>query len=219
METSELEIRAFKPSDAAQCRELFRAGIMEHAIPTITIEVKAMLPFAIVLLSLVYAIRWSLQDVVVAMIPISMLTVLQHIRISKIRKRWIDSVCNSELKDVGEYYRDGSCMFVALLKGNIVGMAAIEHKEKHKSGQAEIVRMSVSSSIRKRGIASKLLQVIEHFCKENKYDKIILFTSTAHHAARALYEKFGFRETSRHSFSNSYFTATKLSQYEKLVEL
>lgn len=199
MDKSDLELRCFEPKDQEQCRLLFRAGMMENCFPLFKVEVMGYLPYALILLSLVFAIHWSFQDVLVYFLVCVVYSALVYIFIYLANTNYIDGVLNSDLKDIAKFYQDGSCMFVVLLQGKVVGMAGIQHKGNHKPGQAELARMSVSSSIRKRGIASKLLRRLEEFCRENNYSNIILMTTNAQRAAMALYEKYGFKEIRRKS--------------------
>jgi len=187
-----LELRPFEPSDQEQCQALFSAGIMETLVPKFKNEMNGYLPFALILLSTILAVRWSIHDVLVLLGFYVIYVFLVYIFVYKALSDYIKQALDSDLKDIGKFYRDGSCMFVAVIHGQVVGIAGIQHKDNHKPGQAELFRMSVSSAFRKKGIGSKLLRLIIEFCQENQYSKITLKTSNEKVAAISLYRNHGF---------------------------
>jgi len=190
----EVIVRPFEHKDYTECCTLFRSGIKE-AIPEMTrIVAPRYLCYTGVLLLAVAAVRWSLQELFVYLIVCGILTVLLvYIRVYLEMKGFTDDVLNTDLHDIDEFYEDDSRMFVAELDGQIFGMACIARKAGfHKPGVAELKRMHVSSAIRNRGIAKKLLKQVERFCKGKKYNKVVLDTCSNRYAALGLYKKFGF---------------------------
>ena len=217
MVKSDLELRPFEASDQEQCLSLFRAGMMEALVPVLKLELKGYFPFGIILLSIILAIRWSVHDVVIFVGSCVMFSFLVCFLVYKALTDYIKEVSNSDLRDIGKFYKDGSCMFVAVLHGEVVGMAGIQHKDNHKPGQAELARMSVSSAIRKRGIGSKLLYLIIQFCQENQYSNITLMTGADKVAAISLYKKHGFEEI-RRKFQVAYLLFFREIHFEKKIE-
>ena len=96
-----------------------------------------------------------------------------------------------ELSRIPKYYgaRPRQGFWVADLDG-VVGMVGIEQ---YSENVAELRRMAVETSQRRRGIARALLETAEAFCRENGYHRIELNTSERQVAARLLYEKCGYR--------------------------
>ena len=96
-----------------------------------------------------------------------------------------------ELSRIPKYYsaRPRQGFWVAELDG-VVGMVGIEQSSEKV---AELRRMAVETSQRRRGIGRALLQAAEAFCRESGYDTIELNTSERQVAARRLYEANGYR--------------------------
>lgn len=88
---------------------------------------------------------------------------------------------------------------VAKEKDTIVGMLQWHVKEDPDDGLAEFEEVHVMDEYRRQGIASKMIllgikQVKEYFKKMGfKPRKIFLFVGDENNAARALYEKHGFK--------------------------
>jgi GNAT superfamily N-acetyltransferase len=104
---------------------------------------------------------------------------------------YVEIAIRGELSRIPEYYfakpRQG--FWVADIEG-VVGMVGIEQSSERV---AELRRMAVETSQRRRGIARALLQAAEAFCRESGYDRIELNTSERQAAARRLYEASGYR--------------------------
>ena len=96
-----------------------------------------------------------------------------------------------ELSRIADYYlaKPGQGFWVAEL-GGVVGMVGIERRS---SREAELRRMAVETSHRRRGIGRELLRVAEDFCAESGYEAIVLSTSELQVAAMRLYEAGGYR--------------------------
>ena len=60
---------------------------------------------------------------------------------------------------------------------------------------AEIKRMRVTKSHRRRGIARILVEIAEDFCRRNGYQRIILDTTNHQQPAQHLYESLGYTRT------------------------
>ncbi|KAK3733475.1 hypothetical protein QZH41_007063 [Actinostola sp. cb2023] len=131
---------------------------------------------------------------------------------------FIDDVLNTDLHDIDEFYQDDSRMIVAELDGQVVGMAGIARKGHHQPAVAELQRVSVSSTIRNRGIGKKLLNQVEQFCKAQKYNKVVLGTSGIQYAALGLYKKFGFEIKHIGPFPAMFMEDIQLLLLEKRLE-
>ena len=96
-----------------------------------------------------------------------------------------------EILHIPEFYqqKSGSGFWVADLAGVVVGMAGIECLNEV---EAEVRRMYVDASYRRRGIGIRLLSHIEDFCIESNYKRVLLSTSELQEAALALYRAQGY---------------------------
>jgi len=65
------------------------------------------------------------------------------------------------------------------------------------AGDAEILNFAVRSGARRRGVGTLLLNEVLAWAKGARSEKIYLEVRESNHAARAFYERHGFRETGR----------------------
>jgi len=110
--------------------------------------------------------------------------------LSGLTEHWgeLDESLNSDLNDIATSYKD-DVFLVAWLDDAIVGTGALVLKE---NNVGEIVRMSVDKDVRRKGIATK---VLEQLCKEAKVlglKKVILETTSTWADVITFYKRFGF---------------------------
>ena len=86
--------------------------------------------------------------------------------------------------------RDG--LWIVSLNDRIEGGIAIDGIRARTDG-AHLRWFILSPEVRDRGLGHRLMEETISFCKEKDYKKIYLETFEGLHAARHLYEKFGFR--------------------------
>jgi GNAT superfamily N-acetyltransferase len=146
------------------------------------------------------AVKWSLWILVLYMIACIIMTASTYINIYLTTMDYITECLNSDLLDIEKYYQDESCMFVAECNGRVVGMVGVAKKEQHKPGVAELQRMSVCSSVLGKGTGTLLANKVVEFCKEKKYEKLVLTTTSCQYAAIALYKKCGFKHSKTENF-------------------
>ncbi|XP_006134787.1 N-acetylaspartate synthetase isoform X3 [Pelodiscus sinensis] len=85
----------------------------------------------------------------------------------------------------------GSCFWVAVLDGNVVGIVAARGNEEDNT--MELRRMSVDINFRGKGIAKALGRKVLEFAMLNNYSSIVLGTTAVKMAAHKLYESLGFK--------------------------
>jgi len=86
--------------------------------------------------------------------------------------------------------RDG--FWIVSLKNRIEGGIAIDGIKAMTDG-AHLRWFILSPEIRGRGLGNKLMEEAVSFCRKKNYKKVYLETFEGLHAARHLYEKFGFK--------------------------
>lgn len=91
--------------------------------------------------------------------------------------------------------RDG--FWTACLNNRVEGSAAIDAIKAESEG-AHLRWFILSSKLRGHGVGNTLMDQAISFCKKKKYYRIYLWTFEGLHAARHLYEKFGFRLVEQH---------------------
>lgn len=87
----------------------------------------------------------------------------------------------------------GSCFWVAVLDGRVVGIVAAQGREDDNT--VELRRMSVDSRYRGKGIAKALGRRVLEFAVRKNYTAVVLGTTAVKLAAHKLYESLGFRRT------------------------
>lgn len=76
--------------------------------------------------------------------------------------------------------------------GTLAAMIAVKHVDDET---AEIKRLRVRRDIRRSGLAQRLVDVAESFCRDEGYAKIVLDTTTLQEPAIKLWEKNGYVRT------------------------
>jgi [ribosomal protein S18]-alanine N-acetyltransferase len=82
---------------------------------------------------------------------------------------------------------------VAEVDGRVVGFLA----GRGVAGEAELENMAVASAARRRGLGAELLKEFLQWCLAGKFSNVHLEVRESNAAARALYERSGFRESGR----------------------
>lgn len=98
---------------------------------------------------------------------------------------------NLDLNDIAASYAEG-LFLVASQKGKIVGTGALIPRAKDT---AEIMRMSVASSLRRSGLGTAILQRLCDYARNIGIQKLILETTSTWHEVVDFYLKFGFQIT------------------------
>ena len=118
---------------------------------------------------------------------------VQSLILAGLAEHWgeIDPTLNLDLNDIGASYND-AIFLVAWLDGRIIGSGALIPKSDQV---AEIVRMSVASELRGRGIGGKILERLCQEAKELEFQRIVLETTSTWSDVIEFYKRFGFRVT------------------------
>ncbi|HEV8573071.1 MAG TPA: GNAT family N-acetyltransferase [Dehalococcoidia bacterium] len=90
------------------------------------------------------------------------------------------------------YLTQGSGFWVAESGDGLVGITGIQRID---AETARLRRMRVTTSSRRKGVAQRLLDTAEHFCRHQGYRRIILDSEEKQSAAHRLYERAGFART------------------------
>ncbi|KAJ0055460.1 hypothetical protein NL108_003832, partial [Boleophthalmus pectinirostris] len=115
---------------------------------------------------------------------------------SKVIHNYLDYALHTDMADIEAYMKPtGSCFWVAVLDGHIVGIVAAQGREEDNT--VELRRMSVDSRYRGKGIAKALGRRVLEFAIRNNFAAVILGTTAVKMAAHKLYESLGFRQTSQ----------------------
>jgi putative acetyltransferase len=106
----------------------------------------------------------------------------------------LDPTKNPDLHDITRTYANG-IFLVAWQNNQIIGTGALLPKS---NDTAEIVRMSVIPSMRRKGIGKKILQKLCERAKFDGYKRLVLETTETWHEVIEFYKQFGFQITHYH---------------------
>ena len=194
---SEVKIRPYKPEDYLKCREMFTDSMKEVITRIMKIVFPKCFKMAGLLLMVVAAVSmntiWLSWIIVFYLVTCVILTALLYIYIYLQIMNYVDGTLNTDMLEIAEFYKGGSCMWIAEYNGRVIGMIALAKREYHKPGVAELQRFFVSTSVRGKGIGTLLVKNVLQFCKEKNYNKLILKTSCTQNDAISFYKKCGFR--------------------------
>lgn len=106
----------------------------------------------------------------------------------------VDPALNPDLADItGSYLALGHLFLVAEADGLLVSTAALRVDE----AEGQIVRVSVSQHLRRRGIGRALVAALLEAARTRGIDRIWMETNDDWHDAIGLYRHCGFREFDR----------------------
>ncbi|XP_067117941.1 N-acetylaspartate synthetase [Osmerus mordax] len=188
-------IREFERTDHVEVRRIFYEGIMER-IPNTAfrgLKQQTETQFIYVVLTLMcFVVTQSLALTCCA--PIILMGARYYYS-RKVILNYLDYALQTDMADIEEYYMKptGSCFWVAVLEGQVVGIVAAQGREDDNT--VELRRMSVDSRFRGKGIAKVLGRRVLEFAVLNNFAAVVLGTTAVKMAAHKLYESLGFRRT------------------------
>ncbi|MDE2788688.1 MAG: GNAT family N-acetyltransferase [Chloroflexota bacterium] len=118
---------------------------------------------------------------------------------------YIDGALNHDLAHVEQSYlqRPRSNFWIAELDGQTVGCIGAYRRDDE---EAEIRRLAVDRSARRQGVASRLLDQAEEFCRDAGYARAIVWTANHMTAAIAFLQHRGYHELEDHAFPHTSLT-------------
>uniref|UniRef100_G3UH63 N-acetylaspartate synthetase n=1 Tax=Loxodonta africana TaxID=9785 RepID=G3UH63_LOXAF len=161
-----LEIRA---TDQEAARRIFYDGIMERipntAFRGLRQHPRTQLLYAL-LAALCFAVTRSL--LLTCLLPVGLLG-LRYYYSHKVILAYLECALHTDMADIEQYYMKppGSCFWVAVLDGNVVGIVAARGHEEDNT--VELLRMSVDSRFRGKGIAKALGRKVLEFALVHNY--------------------------------------------------
>lgn len=188
-------IRQFERADRGEVRRIFYEGIMER-IPNTAFRGLRQQPQT----QLLYALLTLMCFVVTKSLALTscapfVLMAARYFYSRKVILSYLDCALHTDMADIEAYYMKpaGSCFWVAVLEGRVVGIVAAQGREDDNA--VELRRMSVDARYRGKGIAKALGRRVLEFAVVNDYAAVVLGTTAVKMAAHKLYESLGFRRT------------------------
>lgn len=104
-----------------------------------------------------------------------------------------DPAWDADVRAIADHYlKPGHHFWVVEHAGEVVATNAIRRID---DTTAEIKRMRVTRTHRRRGVARLLVDIAEDFCRRNGYQRIILDTTNRQQPAQRLYESLDYTRT------------------------
>uniref|UniRef100_A0A2K5D6V1 N-acetylaspartate synthetase n=1 Tax=Aotus nancymaae TaxID=37293 RepID=A0A2K5D6V1_AOTNA len=183
----------FRAAEQEAARRIFYDGIMER-IPNTAFRGLRQHPRAQLLYALLAALCFALSRslLLTCLVPAALLG-LRYYYSRKVIRAYLECALHTDMADIEQYYMKppGSCFWVAVLDGNVVGIVAARAHEEDNT--LELLRMSVDSRFRGKGIAKALGRKVLEFAVVHNYSAVVLGTTAVKVAAHKLYESLGFR--------------------------
>lgn len=128
---------------------------------------------------------------------------VKNLILAGLAEHWgqLDPTKNPDLNDIGLSYAN-AVFLVARQNNRIVGTGALVPRS---NDTAEIVRMSVTADMRRKGIGRMILQRLCEQAKLSGYRRLVLETTETWHEVIEFYKQFGFRVT-HHFDGDVYFS-------------
>ena len=135
----------------------------------------------------------SLQNIVILPFQPKHQAEAKELILAGLAEHWgtLDPTKNPDLNDIGSSYSKG-LFLVALQDNKVIGTGAIAPRS---NDAAEIVRMSVATTMRRNGIGKMILAELCEHAKSNSYKRVILETTETWQEAIEFYKRFGFQIT------------------------
>ncbi|KAM3836437.1 N-acetylaspartate synthetase isoform 1-T1 [Vipera latastei] len=191
--TAGLCIRPFHPAEGEAVRRIFYEGILER-IPNTAFRGLKDQPLAQLLYAALAVICFVVTKslLLTCCLPVFLMG-LRYYFSRKVILNYLECALNTDMSDIEQYYMKspGSCFWVAVLNGNVVGIVAARGNEEDNT--VELRRMSVDSKYRGKGIAKALGRKVLEFAVVNNYSSVVLGTTAVKVAAHKLYESLGFK--------------------------
>ncbi|XP_039607654.1 N-acetylaspartate synthetase [Polypterus senegalus] len=186
-------IREFQLSDQDEVRRIFYEGIMERIPNTAFRGLKQQSKIQIMYGFLTIMCFFVTKSMALTCCVPFLLMAARYYFSRKVILSYLDCALHTDMSDIEQYYMKptGSCFWVAVLDGNIVGIVAARGNEEDNT--VELRRMSVDSRYRGMGIAKALGRKVLEFAMLNNYSAIVLGTTAVKLAAHKLYESLGFQ--------------------------
>ncbi|XP_051756646.1 N-acetylaspartate synthetase [Ctenopharyngodon idella] len=186
-------IREFERSDHEEVRRIFNEGIMERIPNSAFRGLKQQTRTQIIYAFLTVMCYVMTKSFTLTFCAPFILMGARYYYSRKVILNYLDCALHTDMADIEAYYMKptGSCFWVAVLQGQVVGIVAAQGREDDNT--LELRRMSVDSRFRGKGIAKALGRRVLEFAMLNNYSAVVLGTTAVKMAAHKLYESLGFR--------------------------
>ena len=115
---------------------------------------------------------------------------------------YIQGALTGDLADIATIYLARPCsnFWIAEGDGKPVGCLGVYRRS---GAEAEVRRVAVDRDSRRLGVASRLMDYAESFCRDAEYSRIILWTASFLTAAINMYQRRGYELIAQEGFPNT----------------
>ncbi|KAM5158686.1 N-acetylaspartate synthetase isoform 3-T3 [Callospermophilus lateralis] len=170
-------IREFRAAEQEAARRIFYDGILER-IPNTAFRGLRQHPRTQLLYALLAALCFAVtRSLMLTCLVSAGLLALRYYYSRKVILAYLECALHTDMADIEQYYMKppGSCFWVAVLDGNVVGIVAARAHEEDNT--VELLRMSVDSRFRGKGIAKALGRKVLEFAVLHNYSAVVLGTT------------------------------------------
>ncbi|XP_030596131.1 N-acetylaspartate synthetase-like [Archocentrus centrarchus] len=190
-----LLVRKFELKDNRVVQHIFYDGLMEMVPDTAFRGLRhhpesLLLYAAMTVMALVITKSWW----VVGLLP-AIVVCLRYFYSRRVIHGYLKQAMSTDMANIEEFYMKspGSCFWVAVLEGEVVGIVAAVGQQEVSGGAVVLQRMCVEQRHRKRGVGVALGRKVLEFAAHRGYSSVILGTTAYALAAHHLYQSLGFR--------------------------
>ncbi|XP_069543961.1 N-acetylaspartate synthetase-like [Brachyistius frenatus] len=189
-------VREFEPADDPEVQRIFYEGLMEMISDTAFRGLRhhpesLLLYAATTVVCFVITMCWW----VIGLLP-AMVVCARYFYSRRVIHGYLRRAMDGDMGDIEGFYMQssGSCLWVAVLEGKVVGTAAAVGGQREETGVAlELLRMSVDRNYRRSGVGVALGRKVVEFAATRGYSSVVLGTTAYAPAAHQLYQRLGFR--------------------------
>ncbi|KAJ0050496.1 hypothetical protein NL108_003728, partial [Boleophthalmus pectinirostris] len=182
-------VREYQCRDEQEVQSIFSEGMEEMVTDTafrgLRHHPESLLLYLTITVSCLWVSWW-----VIVLLPVAILYA-RYFYSLRTTNSCTKRALSTDMADIEHFYMKapGSCLWVALLDGAVVGLVAAMQRSPEV---VELKRMSVDRRYRCCGIGMALGRKVLDFASAQKYSKVILGTTNYTSAAHNLYRRLGF---------------------------
>ncbi|KAJ0033374.1 hypothetical protein NQD34_000481, partial [Periophthalmus magnuspinnatus] len=184
-------VREFEVRDEKEVQRIFSEGMEEMVIDTAFRGLRHHPESLLLYLAITVSCLWvSWCPWLIVFLPVAILCA-RYFYSLRTTNSYTKRALSTDMANIEHFYMraPGSCLWVALLDGVVVGLVAAM---KRSLEVVELKRMSVDRRYRCCGVGMALGQKVLEFASSQKYSKVILGTTNYTPAAHNLYRRLGF---------------------------
>ncbi|XP_041839325.1 N-acetylaspartate synthetase-like [Melanotaenia boesemani] len=184
-------VREFEPFDKPEVQRIFSEGLMEM-IPDTAFRGLRHHPESLLLYAAMTVICFAITMCwwVIGLLPTAVVC-MRYFYSRRVIHGYLRLALSRDMEDIEGFYMksSGSCLWVAVLQGKVVGVVAAVGRSE---STVELQRMCVDQRHRRSRVGFALGQKVLEFAVAHRYSSVVLGTTAYTPAAHQLYQRLGF---------------------------